>query len=554
MRIIDKNFYMRAVYRTLTFRLGLAFLVGFSGLFAQTPAVPNHWFHVYNPAQGFHGLGTLEAYDFVKERPSRTVIVAVIDSGVDIEHEDLKGNIWTNPKEIPGNGIDDDGNGYIDDVHGWNFIGGKDGRHVNQDNLEATRIVAAWRNEFEGKQEKEFKGNDRVRFRDYVRARAQVEMGYASAMMNYTTYNSIYEGLAKLAEIAESQGLKPVNARNITKIDLSEEPQLRPVREMAMNFLEEEGGLEEILEGLKEAVDYFSNQSQYHYNVNFDPRKEIVGDNYLDSRERFYGNNDVVGPEASHGTHVAGIIGAVRNNSIGMDGVAADVRIMVLRAVPDGDERDKDVANAIRYAVDNGAQIINMSFGKAYSWDKEAVDAAVRYAEEKGVLLIHAAGNDGTNIDKFPNFPTRFYANGKEAQNWIEVGALNHQNTPNLVAGFSNYGRKSVDVFAPGVYIYSTVPGSEYKHFPGTSMAAPMVAGVAAVIWSYFPELTAMQVKDVILRSAIRVKGKQNVPESDEEERKKPLMAPLNKISRTGGVVNLHQALRVADMLYGKKS
>jgi subtilisin family serine protease len=544
---------MRLSYRTLSIRVSLFFVILSGAIAAQTPAVPNNWFHIHNPDMGFYGLGTLQAYDYVKDRPSKTVIVAVIDSGVDIEHEDLKDNIWTNSKEIPGNGIDDDGNGYVDDVHGWNFIGGKDGSHVNQDNLEATRIVAAWRDEFEGRSEKDFKGNDLTRFRDYVRARAKVEMGFASAMMNYTTYNSIYEGLAKLVSIAETQGIKPVTASNINKIDLNDEPQLRPVRDMAINFLEGESGLHEIVEGLKEAVDYFSSQSQFHYNVNFDPRKEIVGDNYLDSRDRFYGNNSVVGPDASHGTHVAGIIGAVRDNAIGMDGVAANVRIMVLRAVPDGDERDKDVANAIRYAVDNGAQVINMSFGKAFSWDKAAVDEAVRYAEEKGVLLIHAAGNDGTNIDKFPNFPTRFYANGKEAQNWIEVGALNHQSTPNLVAGFSNYGRKSVDLFAPGVFIYSTVPGNDYKHFPGTSMAAPMVAGVAAVIWSYFPDLTAVQVKDVILRSAIRVKGKQIVPESDDEERKKPLMAPLNKLSRTGGLVNLHAALRLADSLYGKK-
>ena len=150
------------------------------------------------------------------------------------------------------------------------------------------------------------------------------------------------------------------------------------------------------------------NKLDYAYNPDYDSRKLIVKDNYADSNERFYGNNDVEGPDALHGTHVAGIVGAVVGNEIGSDGIARNVKLMSVRAVPDGDERDKDVANAIRYAVDNGATIINMSFGKGYSWDKKAVDEAVKYAAKHDVLLVHAAGNSGQNNDKTDNFPNDF--------------------------------------------------------------------------------------------------------------------------------------------------
>lgn len=300
----------------------------------------------------------------------------------------------------------------------------------------------------------------------------------------------------------------------------------------------DDADLEEYLKELKEAVDYYGVIVNYGYNENFDSR-EIVGDNINNSQERNYGNNDVEGPDPDHGTHVAGIIAADRKNNLGIKGIADNVKIMVVRAVPNGDERDKDVANAIIYAVDNGAKIINMSFGKSFSPQKEAVDKAVRYAEQKGVLLVHAAGNDSEDIDVNKNYPSKFYLDGKEAKNWIEVGASSAGSDEDLVGSFSNYGRKMVSLFAPGVEIYSTVPDNKYKNNDGTSMASPATAGVAALLMSYFPELTALQVKDILMKSSRKF---------DNLKVQKPGggKVDFNQLSASGGLVNAYEAVKMA--------
>ncbi|MDW8297087.1 MAG: S8 family peptidase, partial [Raineya sp.] len=282
-------------------------------------------------------------------------------------------------------------------------------------------------------------------------------------------------------------------------------------------------------------------------NPEFNPRK-IVGDNPKKLREKGYGNNDVKGPDAFHGTHVAGIIAANRENNLGIKGVANNVLIMPIRAVPDGDERDKDVANAIFYAVDNGAHIINMSFGKGYSPNKKFVDEAVKYAESKGVLLVHAAGNDAKNLEVEPNFPNRYYADGGEAKNWLEIGASSwHNSNDKFVANFSNYGKTKVDVFAPGVDIYSTVPDKNtYKNASGTSMAAPTTSGVAALLMSYYPELTAVQVKEILMKSAIRYEQDINKPGEKGEKVK------LSDLCITGGIINAYEAIKLAEQMTKK--
>ncbi|MFN3316269.1 MAG: S8 family serine peptidase, partial [Raineya sp.] len=292
-----------------------------------------------------------------------------------------------------------------------------------------------------------------------------------------------------------------------------------------------------------------NNALEYGYNEKFDPRK-IVGDNPKKLREKGYGNNDVKGPDAFHGTHVAGIIAANRDNNLGIKGVANNVLIMPIRAVPDGDERDKDIANAIYYAVDNGAHIINMSFGKAYSPNKAFVDEAVKYAEAKGVLLVHAAGNDAKNLEVEANFPNRTYAdNGKEATNWLEIGASSwHNSDSKFVANFSNYGKSKVDVFAPGVDIYSTVPDKNtYKHASGTSMAAPATSGVAALLMSYYPTLTAVQVKEILMKSSIKYSQNINKPgEKDNTDTK------LSDLCITGGIINAYEAVKMAEEMTKK--
>jgi cell wall-associated protease len=309
---------------------------------------------------------------------------------------------------------------------------------------------------------------------------------------------------------------------------------------------------EDFNEQLQEAIDYFAGKSK-QWDPDFNPRADIVKDNYADSYEKNYGNNDVKGPEAMHGTHVAGIIGGIRTNNKGMKGVADNVRIMGIRCVPDGDERDKDVANSIIYAVDNGAQVINMSFGKSFSWDKTAVDKAVKYAQSKDVLLVHAAGNDSKDNDNKANsnFPKATFEKAgwfspKKAKNWIEVGALSWKKDDDAVATFSNYGQGNVDLFAPGVDIYSTTPDGKYKNLSGTSMASPVTAGVAAVIRSYYPELTAEQVKECLEKSVVKQNYSVKKPGSDDK-------VPFKSLSRTGGVVNVFEAVKLAGQMKGKK-
>ncbi len=456
-------------------------------------------------------------------RPEREVVVAIIDSGVDTAHVDLRASLWSNPDETANNGRDDDGNGYVDDVRGWNFIGAADGRNVEHETYEVTRLHAACE-----------RG-----------AAAPAGLTCGEIAEAYRSRSSDVEWtLAQIQQIqAALDAILPVLEMALG----GEEPTPEAVSELESTdqmvvqaktlYLQlGEAGLtpEEVQEGLEA----YENMEAYGLNTSFDPRG-IVGDDPTDGGERVYGNRDVTGPDASHGTHVAGIIAATRGNGIGMDGIATGARLMIIRAVPNGDERDKDIANAIRYAVDEGADIINMSFGKAFSPDKSLVDDAVRYAESNGVLLIHAAGNDGEDIDVVPSFPTRHYEDGGAARNWIEVGAANWD-AGSLAAPFSNYGAERVDLFAPGVAILSTVPGNDFDRNDGTSMAAPVVTGVAALLMAYFPDLTAADVKEILLASAVRYGDRiTSEPGSGRS-------VPFGSLSVTGGVVNAYEAVRLA--------
>lgn len=370
----------------------------------------------------------------------------------------------------------------------------------------------------------------------------------AYAQKNIELYGSIVEAFEALAQTFDKD-LFEVTQEDISKIK-SNKPTITRATRVALSIMSDGQNFGEIKRDLDEYYKHVYAEYHYHYNVDFNPRS-IIGDNYDDVNERYYGNNDIQGPDAQHGTHVAGIIGAVRNNNIGMDGVADNVRIMSVRTVPDGDEHDKDVANAILYAVENGASIINMSFGKGASPHKAAVDKAVRFAAKHDVLLVHAAGNDGKENTDDNNFPNRRFAkkglfSPKYADNWIEVGAINWAGGENLAADFSNYSSKNVDVFAPGVDILSAVPDNGYRKFPGTSMAAPMVAGAAAVIRSHFPDLTAAQVKDIIMRSVAPQPGKTTLPGGEE-------LVPFSKLSVSGGTLDLDAAIRLAQQTKGKK-
>jgi subtilisin family serine protease len=496
---------------------------------APVTSAPDAWQLLDVDAEGVPGVSATRAYQelLAGRSPGRTVVVAVIDGGVDTAHVDLRENLWSNPGEIAGNRVDDDGNGYVDDVFGWNFLGGPDGRNVGHETLEVTRLHAACEAGAEAPTGLTCAGISE----DYEAERTEVEQ----TLQVLDQIDAAYEfalPLLTAAGAGDPPTLEGVRAVSSLRQDVLQAKSL---------FLQlADAGI--LPEDLPDAREAYEGLQQYGLDPDFQPR-EIVGDDLQNGTETGYGNPDVMGPDASHGTHVAGIIGAVRDNGIGIDGVASNVRLMTIRAVPDGDERDKDVANAIRYAVDNGAHIINMSFGKGYSPRKHLVDEAVRYADERGVLMIHAAGNDGEDIDEEANFPSAVYEDGGKASLWIEVGAANWQ-VDTLAAPFSNYGQTSVDVFAPGVDILSTVPGSEFKREDGTSMAAPVVTGVAALLMAYFPDLDAAAVRGILLDSAVRY-GDREVPRPGAGSGP-PQMVPFGTLSVTGGVVNVYEAVRRA--------
>ncbi|MGC3943471.1 MAG: S8 family peptidase [Chryseolinea sp.] len=520
--------------------------------------IPKDWFLKDPEADHLQGISVEKTYmTLLKGKPSKTVLVAVIDSGIDIEHEDLKDVIWTNTDEIPNNGIDDDKNGYIDDVHGWNFLGNKDGSNVDEDTYEVTREYARLKKLYENVEESKVSKKNKAEFALWQRVKAKYERDFKSNKDQYDQYkqqHDLYQNAYVTLNFCDSIISKSMGGKAVMKSTLSEinstNDTVRFAKETLTKVLENVDGdiavseflneLKNYLGQLQEGLDHYGTAVEYGYNLEFNSRK-IVGDDPNNLYEKGYGNNDVEGPDARHGTHVAGIIGANRSNEIGIKGIADNVRIMVLRAVPNGDERDKDIANAILYAVDNGAQVINMSFGKAFSPQKEAVDKAVKYAESKGVLLVHAAGNDGDNIDKEENYPSKVLKNGAEVKTWLEIGASSFGADEHFVATFSNYGKKSVDLFAPGVEMYSTVPNNQYEDLQGTSFASPATAGVAALLLSYYPELTAAQVKDILRQSTRKFDGlKVTKPGSAEE-------VPFSTLSSTGGLVNAYEAVKMAE-------
>lgn len=580
----------------MRFKTSFLFAVFFSLLFTvsaqeKNVKLPPNWFNLDLTTNGYFGISTEKAYtELLKDKaPKQKIIVAVIDGGTDINHEDLKDVLWTNLKEIPNNGIDDDGNGYIDDVHGWNFLGSKAGT-LAFDNLELVRIKRKYEPKYKSTINiKNLDSAERVEFALYRRVAADFGKKFEDASSSFP----IYEAIKKVMDSAAYLAKKPVaSLEDIEQYKANDDTE-EYIKKIIRKGSKEEGGIEEFYKTISKGYEELGVMLKYNLNEQYDERNSLVGDNYADPYQKNYGNNDIIGPKADHGTHVSGIIAANRTNSIGINGVAHHVSIMTIRVVPEGDERDKDVANGIRYAVDNGARIINMSFGKGYKWDKKAVDSAVKYAEKKGVLLVHAAGNDNSDNDRVDNFPNKYFegseaevyakANDKRnlesfmppkpndmarqnnglgrmpikdkiipldsnkfnlphARNWLEVGASSYKDNEELKADFSNYGKYNVDVFAPGYKINSTVPGSKYEEFDGTSMAAPVVSGLAALILSYYPALTPAQVRDVIMKSVVKVNHKVKL----KNELGETIRLPFADICVSGGIVNAYNALKLA--------
>ena len=506
---------------------------------AAATTAPVDWFHRDADGESAPGMGTDRAYrELLQGRaPQDTVVVAILDSGVDINHEDLQGRIWVNDDETPGNGVDDDGNGYVDDVHGWNFIGGPDGKNVEHDTYEVTRLYVKLRDQFADRDSSSIGPDERDAYERYQQIKADFQKQRRQAKRELRNVKSANDAVQFAQQLLRDHLDTDSLSQEAVSGIASPSQRVQQARDIYLYFAQQ--GLTPA--DIQEYHDYLKDKVEYKLNPDFDPRS-IVGDDYSDKTERSYGNNDVIGPDANHGTHVAGIVAAVRDNGIGMDGVASAVHIMSVRTVPNGDERDKDVANAIRYAADNGADIINMSFGKSYSPYKKVVDDAVRYADSLGVLMVHAAGNDGADVDSSANdnYPTDRLDTGRTADHWLEIGASSWKGSDQLAAPFSNYGDETVDVFAPGSSIYSTVPNNKYERIDGTSMAAPMVSGLAALLLSHHPNLTARQVRTLILDSALRY-GDRMVARPGTNE-----TVPFASLSQTGAVVNAYAALQQA--------
>ncbi|WP_395654526.1 S8 family peptidase [Flavobacterium sp.] len=484
-----------------------------------TPVAENdlkRWSHLDLVKDTIPGMSVDKAYkELIKGKKGKKVIVGIVDSGVDINHEDLKAVIWTNPKEITGNGIDDDKNGYIDDIHGWNFLG--DAVH---EQLEMTRIV------------KKGPGTP-----DYDKAKAELEEELKGIQPQKQQLDFILNAEKTVATFLKKSDFTLEEVKAIQ----SDETGVKQAKAMFTQILSKSTKAEFDAQ-IEEFKDYVYGQINYNLNVEFDGRK-IVGDNPNDLNDTKYGNNNVVGPEpkeAKHGTHVAGIVAQVRGNNLGGDGVTNNAQILTVRAVPNGDEYDKDIALGIRYAVDNGAKVINGSFGKYYSQQKEWVIDAIKYAESKDVLVVIAAGNESFDLDVTNKYPNDTYDGSPEfAKNVLIIGALSPAYGSKMIADFSNYGKNNVDIYAPGDEIYATTPLNTYEYLQGTSMASPNVAGVATLIRSYYPSLNAVQVKQIIMESGTPLKNTVTIGEDKHK-------ANFADASKSGRIVNAYNALVLA--------
>lgn len=544
-------------------RFTLVTIIGFAGLLlngmhplhAQT--VPKNWQALDPSADKVLGISLQKAYDYLgsKNKKATPIIVAVLDSGIDTTHEDLKNILWTNTKEIPGNGIDDDKNGYIDDVHGWNFLGSRNGQSVKRAPDERSRIYHKYKAKFTNPNldTNKLSSSDKALFATWKKTES--ELNFSDEEKDQLKYVEMLANAFKKHDkvLKQEMNVASYNRETLTKFIptsiIGKEAKLGLLSLHRLMQLDEQelntytiAQIDEYIEGKN--VSFGAKEKLPN-----DERTIIVRDNYYNFLDAYYGNSDIMGPTPNHGTHVSGIIAASRNNGTGMDGVADAVKIMMVRVVPDGDEYDKDVALAIKYAVDNGAKIINMSFGKSYSPEKYWVDSAVVYAEQKDVLLVHSAGNENNNLDSSTVFPNpNLVTFKKNASSFITVGASSDTliTETSIAADFSNYGQQNVDLFAPGVKIYSTLPGGNiYGHQDGTSMAAPIVSGVAALVRSYYPSLTAKQVKSILEKSVYvplasapcLIPGSNSIP------------TPFGTLSKTGGIVNAFNAVVLANSL-----
>ena len=517
------------------------------------------------------GINLYGAYELLTGRKSQTVIVGLLGN-YDVNHEDLKGLLWTNAKEIPGNGVDDDKNGYVDDVRGWNFLSDKQGNTVPRLQRDVTYIYKIWKDKYDKADPAKLKPQEKDEYIIYQKAKKEWADNYQFVPAYKVIRNDSAGFFKALKEIAEHTSYETMPWTTFVAYDPGTEKFIKAVHKSIQGkFFPQRDSitLKNFIRNFPQRwpgfISYIDKFLEF-YDLDNDPTK-ILGDDPLNAYEHNYGSPffEKFTPEMSvdHDTHIIGIIGANRNNGIGIDGIADNVKIMMVKAMTGGDERDKDVANAIRYAVDNGAKVLNLSFGKKYSSHKQAVDDAIKYAAAHDVLIVHAAGNDGDDCDTVDLYPQTKFKNGKLAENVIQVGCSRTTFDAHLPAWYSNYGKNTVDLFAPGHDSYGPFVNNHYGYAGGTSNAAPFVVGVAALLKSYFPQLTMLQIKKIILettyRPAINVIRPHYIDPAIPPARIEVLinegtMVPFSSLSITGGILDAEAAVRKAIELTKKQN
>jgi len=517
-------------------------IAGFS--FFITPAISQsaqnwHWKDLVTDS--VHGVSLDKAYQLLKASGNnpKPIIIAVLDGGIDTNHLAIQNVLWTNPKEIPNNQIDDDHNGYIDDLHGWNFLGGKDGRNIDKLSDEKSRIYHAYKSLYSSPHfdSTTLTSSDKKQFHQWLLASDEINFSQEDrANLEYITISrNVLKKIATtvVKEIADSNfSVSQLEAfQPLSRLGL--EAKLAYIKTNNILGIDTSSHYKDLIQDLNDYIEGKEKAATAKEQAPAPIRSEIIKDNYIDINDKYYGNNDIMGPNAKHGTHVAGLA----SNKYPL------IKIMGVRVVPDGDEYDKDIALGIRYAVDNGAKIINMSFGKSFSPQQAWVDSAIRYAAQNDVLLIHSAGNEKYDLNSKEVFPTPYSDLFKDtAQNMITVAASSDSSIKgNLQTDFSNFGNKIVDVIAPGDKIYSTLPNNSYGFLSGTSMASPIVSHIAALIRSYYPNLNAIEVKKILMQSSW-------IPADMNTK------ASLMTIAKTGGIVNAANAVKMAAAVSLKKN
>ncbi len=499
----------------------------------------NSWHHLDPEKDKVLGVSTKRAYKLLKGKTPDTVVVAILDNGAEITHPDIQANIWVNKNEIPDNNIDDDGNGYIDDIHGWNFLGNAEGENYRRETIGLTRVYAKLRDKYASVNENDLDEDEKESYKYYLKVKEEFENEVATKREDINYHKEILQLFNDTDQFLKIFLKKEdYTKKDVEKIK-KKKPEVQRAKQNRLLFYQRKTDAA----SLQKSIDNLKKDMTSRLNPDFKNREEVVGDDPDDITDTNYGNNMVWARGPYHGTGVASIIGGIHNENT-VDGMVQPVKLMILRVVPNGDERDKDVALAIRYAINNGADIINLSFAKKYSVNPSFVEEAIKDAIEKDVLIVQAAGNWVYNNDTVPHYPTGMI-DDKKAENYIVVGASDKIDNENVLAYFANYGKESVDIFAPGMDIPACELKGTYGKGSGSSDAAPIVAGAAALIKAYYPDLSAAQIKKVIMQSAYRPQTKKvKVPGNDK------MLVTMDELCVSGGIMNLFRAIELIEKEY----